>query len=302
MILKQLCVRVHKIAQVMMRDYPASIRSVVMDSPLPLAASWDETSLTNLIETYEVIFSDCATDSLCSTNYPNLRQRFYDFLNTTAVTPISVAVKHPVKDQDTTVTINSSAIAGYLGSLYTGSVSSFPKILDKVIEGDKEILRQRFSWASSSGDGIGMRLSVWCSEETAYTSPDKVKEERKKYPFLDGASPMVFSYEVCRSWGVKASAPRENEAISSNIPTLLVSGSYDAITPVKWSNALHTQLANSQQVIFPGWTHGPTTYWSNNCAMEAARSFFNAPDKKSEPACLEEIRAIASSSLKRVKP
>lgn len=279
-----------KIAQVMMREYPKSIRSVVMDSPLPLAASWDETSITNLMETYDIVFKDCAADSLCNNKYPDLRQRFYNFLEATASEPISLTVKHPNNNSDTTVTIGSVEIAGYLGDLYTGVAPAFPKLLDAVIKGDKEVLRQRFSWAHSSGNGIGMRLSVWCGEETAYASPEKVTAESKKYPFLAGASPMVFSFELCHAWGVKPALPIENQAISSNIPTLLISGTFDAITPRWWADTLHAQLVNSQQVIYPGWTHGPTTYWSDDCAMQAARSFFNDPDKTPGPSCLEEIK------------
>ena len=43
-----------KIAQVLIRDYPEKIRSVVMDSPLPLEASYDEESVKNLLYLYGV--------------------------------------------------------------------------------------------------------------------------------------------------------------------------------------------------------------------------------------------------------
>lgn len=281
-----------KIAQVMIRDYPNSIRSVVMDSPLPLAASWDESSLTNLMETYEVIFADCAADEMCNTKYPNLKERFFDFLRETSGSPIQLEVDSPDGKGKTMVEVTATDIAAYLGELYTGNAAAFPTSLDAVVKGNREMLRDNYSWLSSNGNGIGMRLSVWCSEETAFADPGKVAAERAKYPFLKEASPMVFSYEVCRAWGVTPAQPQENQPIVSDVPTLLISGSYDAITPVKWANTLHSQLANSQHVIFPGWTHGPTTYWNNSCAMETARAFFNAPNTKSAPPCLEEISLV----------
>ena len=37
-----------KIGQVLLRDYPDKIRSVVMDSPLPLEVNYDEESVSNL--------------------------------------------------------------------------------------------------------------------------------------------------------------------------------------------------------------------------------------------------------------
>ena len=39
-----------KIAQVLLRDYPERIRSVVMDSPLPLEVNYDEESVVNVLE------------------------------------------------------------------------------------------------------------------------------------------------------------------------------------------------------------------------------------------------------------
>ena len=42
-----------KIAQVLLRDYPDHIRSVVMDSPLPLEVDYDEESVENLLESVD---------------------------------------------------------------------------------------------------------------------------------------------------------------------------------------------------------------------------------------------------------
>lgn len=281
-----------KIAQVMMRDYPSSIRSVVMDSPLPLAAQWDESSLTNLVETYEAIFADCAADSSCNTRYPNLGQRFFQFLQAATNNPIELDVDQRDGKAKTKVKLTGTDIATYLGSLYTGNTPAFPGMLDAVINGNREILRDNFSWPNSSGNGLGMRLSVWCSEETAFADAARVAAERQRYPFLPQASPMVFSYEVCRTWGVRPAKPLENTPISSDIPTLLISGSYDATTPVKWAATLDQQFDNSHHLIFPGWTHTPTTYWNNNCAMQAAREFFNEPDRKPGVDCLEGLKVV----------
>jgi len=48
-----------KIAQVLMRDYPEGIRSVVMESPLPLEVNYDEESVENLLETVDRLLADC---------------------------------------------------------------------------------------------------------------------------------------------------------------------------------------------------------------------------------------------------
>jgi len=51
-----------KIAQVLIRDYPQKIRSVVMDSALPLEVSYDEESVENLLESMTKLLLDCESD------------------------------------------------------------------------------------------------------------------------------------------------------------------------------------------------------------------------------------------------
>jgi pimeloyl-ACP methyl ester carboxylesterase len=48
------------------RKYPETVRSVVLDSPLPPQVSYDEESVTNWHESLTLLFRDCATDSACN--------------------------------------------------------------------------------------------------------------------------------------------------------------------------------------------------------------------------------------------
>jgi len=279
-----------KIAQTMMRDFPASLRSVVMDSPLPLAVSYDETALTNLMATYNTVFADCAATPDCTAKYPDLRRRFLDYLTDLSTNPLELQVDKPDGEGKTLVQFTGLDVADYLAVLTSGEVASFPAQLDAVIRGDTQLLKDNFSWATATaGNGQGMRLSVWCSEELPFVDPDKVAEEKKRFPFLRDVNPMVFSFEVCRAWGVRTAPAVENQPISSSIPTLLISGTYDPDTPVSWAAQLDRELTNSHHLIFPGWTHCPTTYWDNACAMLAAQAFFNAPEKRPEVPCFADL-------------
>lgn len=279
-----------KIAQTMMRDFPASLRSVVMDSPLPLAVSYDETALTNLMATYDTVFADCAAAPDCAANYPNLRRRFLNYLTDLSANPLELQVDKPDGKGKTPVQFTSIDVAAFLAELNSGEVTRFPAQLDAVIRGDTQLLKDNFSWARPApGNGQGMRLSVWCSEELPFVDPEKVTEEMKRFPFLQNVNPMVFSFEVCRAWGVRAAPAVENLPVSSSIPTLLISGTYDPDTPVSWAALLKRELTNSHHLIFPGWTHVPSTYWDDPCAMEAANAFFNAPGQKPEVPCLADL-------------
>lgn len=84
-----------KIGQVLIRDYPDKVRSVVMDSPLPLEVNYDEESVKNLLESLDKLLSDCETDTDCGDAFPNIKSRFLKFLEEKTNNPLEVKVENP---------------------------------------------------------------------------------------------------------------------------------------------------------------------------------------------------------------
>jgi pimeloyl-ACP methyl ester carboxylesterase len=284
-----------KIAQVLMRDYPERIRSVVMDSPLPLEVNYDEESVQNLLETVSQLLSDCESNENCKSAYPNIKKRFFDYLTAITEQPLEVAVENPSTKILETFKLQGKDLINLLGSFSTQQVPFVPSEIQKVLNGDLSSVKQQLSLLfqePKEGDGLGMRLSVWCAEEEPFNSVETIQEETNRYPEVKGLSPAVFSRNVCSIWKVQKAKTIENKAIQSNIPTLLINGSYDAQTPVKWARAMQGNLSNSYQLILEGWTHTPTTNWSNPCAMEVANEFFNSPSQEPQSNCLKQIKKV----------
>ena len=173
------------------------------------------------------------------------------------------------------------------------SIKDVPYEINKLLSGDFSSIQKQLTYLfkkPNGGAGIGMRLSVWCSEEYPFNNQQIIENETHRYPEVEGLSPVVYQSSVCDSWGVKPMTEIENQAVESDVPVLLISGEYDNETPPRWANNMMENLTNSFHLIFKGWTHGPTTNWSNPCAMEAANAFFNDPLKKPNPTCMGEIK------------
>ncbi|MEL6142183.1 MAG: alpha/beta fold hydrolase, partial [Bacteroidota bacterium] len=284
-----------KIAQTLMRDYPSPIRSVVLDSPLPLEVSYDEESVQNLLETFDQIFVDCQVDSTCNASFPNLQERFYRFLGEITKNPIKLKIANPSTNQTTSFILRGRDVAAHFGDLHSSEMPRVPLMLDQVISGNYDLLQQALAESfapPSPGNGLGARLSVWCAEEYPFSNQVRIKAETEKYPFIFGLSPATYSSSTCEAWGVSSLGEEENQPVKSNIPTLIINGSYDNITPVKWGKKMTKNLANSVQIIFPGWHHSPTTYWDNPCGMQVANAFFNDPRTKPVLECLEKIQEV----------
>jgi pimeloyl-ACP methyl ester carboxylesterase len=281
-----------KIAQVLLRDYPEGIRSVVMDSPLPLEVSYDEESVSNLLFSLDKLLSDCESDSACNKAFPNLKKRFYSYLKEKTEQPLQIIVENPENGNQETVYLKGKDLIAVFTSASTGSVADVPAEINKLLNNDLSSVKEQLATLfdePGGGAGMGMRLSVWCAEEEPFNRPEIIKRETSRYPGLKGLSPAVFDSAVCQAWGVEKAGPKENQAIKTDIPVLLISGEYDHDTPPQWAAQMKKNLSNSHHLIFKGWKHTPTTNWGNQCAMKAANDFFNNPAQLPTPDCFESI-------------
>ncbi len=281
-----------KIAQVLMRDYPDKIRSVLMDSPLPLEVNYDEESVQNLMESISTLLSDCENDTECNSAYPNLKNRFFEYLKEKTANPLKVEIENPKSDKTETFYLKGEDLITVFTSASTGSVPNVPFEINKLLNNDLTSLEDKLEGLfqePGNGAGLGMRLSVWCAEEYPFNSIDRIKNETIKYPEVKGLSPAVFGNKICEIWSVEKVAEIENQAVKSAIPVLFINGAYDNETPVKWAKSMTANFTNSYHLIFKGWKHTPTTNWSNQCAMELANEFFNNPKEKPSSDCFGQI-------------
>lgn len=283
-----------KIAQVLLRDYPAKIRSVVMDSPLPLEVNYDEQSVKNLLEVTSKLLLDCEADADCGAAFPTIKDRFFAYLADKTAHPLQVEIENPTNGKLERFYLRGEDLIGVFSSVSTGSVPNIPMEVNKLLNNDLSSLKEKLHkvfQAPGGGIGTGMRLSVWCAEEIPFNSKEIIRAETYKYPEVKGLSPAIYSKEICEIWSVKKVPEIENMAVKSDVPVLLISGAYDEFTPVKWAAAMTRNLSNAYHVIFKGWKHGPTTHWSNPCGMRAANDFFNNPTQKPQPDCLAQIQS-----------
>lgn len=282
-----------KIAQVLLRDYPEKIRSVVMDSPLPLESNYDEESVGNLLTSLERLLLDCQADADCNKAYPDLKQRFFEYLKEKTQNPLEVVIENPQNGKSEIFRLTGADLITVFTSASTAEVSEIPFKMNRLLNNDQSDLEAELTelfQAPNGGAGMGMRLSVWCAEEFPFSDRAVVENETLRYPEVTGLSPAVFKAAVCEVWNVSKVPDIENEAVKSDIPVLLISGEYDNETPLKWAAAMKNNLSNSHHLIFKGWKHTPTTNWGNQCAMIAAKDFFNSPDRKPKPECFNEIK------------
>jgi pimeloyl-ACP methyl ester carboxylesterase len=281
-----------KVAQVVMRDFPEGLRSVVMDSALPLEVNYEEENVTNLMTLVDNLLDECAVNKECSEAFPDLKNKFYQYLSNKTQDPLQIQVINPNNKKEETFLLKGKDL---ISVITNNSKKDVPYEINKLLNNDLSTLKaelEELFIKKSISRSMGMRLSVWCAEESPFVSQEKIEMEKSKYPFLEGISPAFIEKEMCTIWGVEKVADIENKPVKSNIPVLVINGGYDHETPSVWAYNMKKNLKNSHHLIFRGWTHTPTTNWSNRCAMRMAQAFFNHPYKKPDLPCYSEIEPL----------
>jgi pimeloyl-ACP methyl ester carboxylesterase len=93
---------------------------------------------------------------------------------------------------------------------------------------------------------------------------------------------------ICEAWQARPAPAVENEPVASAIPTLLIVGDYDPVTPPAYARLAAATLSSSQVVEFPGVGHVP--YFARQCARNTVGAFFADPIATLDTGCVDALR------------
>jgi pimeloyl-ACP methyl ester carboxylesterase len=93
----------------------------------------------------------------------------------------------------------------------------------------------------------------------------------------------------CSSWPMTAAPIAVKDPMNSNVPTLILQGTYDEPTPIYMGMRAHRELENSTFVLIPQQGHGA---WNEaqSCVGQIAAAFLDAPSADVDLDCLEARR------------
>jgi pimeloyl-ACP methyl ester carboxylesterase len=163
-----------------------------------------------------------------------------------------------------------------------------PSQIYQVVGGDSSPLK---SYAESKvnpqGYTWGMRYSVWCREEMPFESRRTIAAQSRRYPQLRGFE-INSMPAICDVWKIPPAESKENEPFTSNIPTLILAGEYDAYILPAWGRLKAQTLRNSYYYEIPGVGHGPG--FVSGCAIRVVSNFFINPTIAPNHPCLKAPR------------
>jgi pimeloyl-ACP methyl ester carboxylesterase len=276
-----------RLALTVMRDYPEAVRSAVLDSTYPLEVNLYTTLAPNADRAFNVFFDDCAADPTCNTSYPNLRTVFYNLVERLNASPATVSIS--VNGSNTPVSLTGDLLIDVLfGGLYNPVVTAnMPKMIYQIQSGEYSILRNRLSLYFDTSSALGMGTSVQCAEEVPFnTIEDAYAAAQGVQPDIAAFFPdsVEYLFRLCQDWTGIAPDPHENQPVASDIPSLILAGAFDPITPPEWGRMTAGHLTNSYFFEFQGNGHWVTR--SSRCALSIMMAFLDNPLTAPDATCL----------------
>jgi pimeloyl-ACP methyl ester carboxylesterase len=268
----------------LIRDHPAGVRSIILDSVYPPQAGFYTESGANLQGAYEYLFAACAADPGCAEEHPDLSSTFYATIDSLDAAPESVEGL-----------LVDGGVFMDAASLYLYSpqgIEQVPYAISRAAQGDLGPLAGPITGAITSSDiNWVMFYSMQCREEVPFESlDDAVAVGESLHPgiaahYIDGFA--RFHFTLCDEWGLEPTDPIESVAVTSDVPALVLAGGYDPVTPPAWGESTASALENAYFYTFPHTGHGVMR--STACGLSIGLEFLEDPTKEPDAACIDEM-------------
>jgi len=288
-----------RLALTALRDVQQGIRSVVIDSVYPPQASLITDTPADFARALNLVFDTCTADPSCNSAYPNLKQVLFDTAHKLNATPAKITLTQPdlgsigTTGKQLPALLDGDSLLAFFFQVMYGSelIPSVPALIYQAKDGDYAAIAQLQSQFLSQYKDIsqGMYFSVECVEAVPFDTQAKAETAYQAQPDLAGAlgSPQG-TFNACKIWNVPAAKAVEDQAVSSAVPTLVLSGQYDPITPPAWGQLAASTLSKSFFYQVPGAGHGSSL--SVACPQNIALAFFDQPTTAPDTACLGQTK------------
>jgi pimeloyl-ACP methyl ester carboxylesterase len=250
------------------------VRAMVLDGVAPPDMRLPLFFARDAQRALDLLIADCEKDEQCRARYPQLADRLKVLLARLETAPVTTRLVHPRTGVEDEVTVRAALVAGTLfASLYSPLAASLiPAIVERAERNDFQgmLALAMMNSGALENMALGMQLSVLCTEDYSRIEPEDT--DRESAGTLFGRHLLETRMKACEFWP-KGSVPANYyQPVASSVPTLILSGELDPVTPPSWGDGVAASLPNSKHLVAPGTGHGVLT---TTCGMRIIRDFFD---------------------------
>jgi pimeloyl-ACP methyl ester carboxylesterase len=276
-------------AQVYLRLFPETVRTVTLDSVVPMQLALGQEHAPMLDRSVGAVFADCAADETCSALYPGQTEELNALFRQIREEPRQITITNPVSGEPQAMYLTADTLAVAVRFLsYTSETQALLPLLvhEALTTGDLSRLASQALLVMSGLNEMlarGMELSVMCSED---------------FPFIDTSADygdtlignlMLEIIDLqCSVWPHGEVPDDFHQAVVSDLPVLLMSGERDPVTPPSYAARTAETFSNSLSLVARGQSH---SVMKNVCLRDITTDFVNKGSVEAlDTTCVDDIK------------
>jgi pimeloyl-ACP methyl ester carboxylesterase len=280
-----------RVAELYMRRHPESVHAVILDGvTYPEQAIGPETPF-DAERALDLIVARCAKSSDCAAAYPDLRQELDALRRQFGPEKTLLSIDDPSSGLPLKIEFGRSMLNASLRFLSYGSSQAalLPTMVHRATQGAlMPLAAETVMTARQVGDQLssGMQNSVICSEDAPFFAAaiDRAAISRT-YQGTDQLDGLV---EICKLWPRGPVDSDLHSPLKSAIPTLLLSGEADPVTPPADAERAALGLLHHRHLVLSGEGHGQA---ATGCVPRLMAEFLDSAEpEKLDARCLERHR------------
>ncbi len=282
-----------RVAQLYMRRYPTAVHAAILDGvTFPQQAIGPATPI-DAQRALDLIVTRCAQSADCATAYPDLKQELAELRRQFGAQKSMITIDDPNSGLPLKVEFNRNMLNASLRFLsYNATQASLlPTLLHRAAGGAlAPLAAQTVMTARQVADQIasGMQNSVICTEDVPFFAAAGIDRAAIVRTY-QGADQLDALLEICKLWPRGAVDADLHSPLTSDIPTLLLSGELDPVTPPAYAQRAAEGLARHRHLILSGEGHGQV---NTGCVPRLMAEFLDsAAPTRLDAACLEGHKA-----------
>jgi pimeloyl-ACP methyl ester carboxylesterase len=267
-----------RVAQLYMRRHPGTTHAVILDGvTFPEQAIGPDTPY-DAQRALEMIVLRCERTPECASAYPQLRRELGGLRSRFGGASLPLTVSDPSSGLPLAVHVDRNLLNAALRFLsYTsGEAALLPALLHRAAAGDfAPLVLQTVMMSRQVGDQLasGMQNTVVCSEDEPLFAAAHVDRQRLAATY-QGADQLDALAEICKIWPRGPVDADLHAALHSDVPTLLLSGEADPVTPPEDAQRAARFLSQHRSLVVEGEGHGQI---ATSCIPKLMAAFLDDP-------------------------
>jgi len=249
-----------RMAELYMRRYPATVHAAILDGVIdPEQPLGPDTPLDGERALRQIV-ARCGEANDCAKAYPRLDAELTGLRARFGPGKAPLTLDDPSTGLPRSVTFNRAMLNAALRFLsYSATESALlPTLIHEAAGGDLKPLAAQTLMLAGQVKGqlaIGMQNSVICSEDVPFFGSDAAQRTRIGASY-QGMDQLDALRAICALWPSGPVDADLHAPLRSDIPTLLLSGEADPVTPPQAAERAARLLSRHRLIVLPGEGHG----------------------------------------------